>query len=58
MKSLPTAAGADWYHITDWQMETSCHYCGMPLLVEDQVLEAYDEYFYSVSCAWDHHPPT
>ncbi|QEG36083.1 hypothetical protein [Bythopirellula goksoeyrii] len=40
MNSLPKAAAAQWYRITQWQLATTCQWCGMPLSVRDRVLEA------------------
>lgn len=54
MTPLPKEAHAEWYTITNWQQETTCLWCGMPLFVGERVLEAYGEPFCSATCARDH----
>jgi hypothetical protein len=54
--SLPRSANADWYRVTDWRQETTCQWCGTPLLVGEMALEAFSGIYCSESCVKALHP--
>lgn len=54
MTALPKEAEAEWYRVTDWKLECQCQWCGVPLQVGDQALEAYGGLYCSATCATTH----
>ena len=52
---FPRDANPDWYRVSDWRMETTCQWCGIPLVVGDRALEVFAHVYCSELCATHSH---